>query len=591
MQAISRQSHQRGTRSEILEVLGRYKNVFWTVGGFSGAINLLYLAPSLYMMQVYDRVLNSRNETTLIMLSLITLGAFAVMAWIEQIRSQVLVRLGNQVDDQLSQRVFTASFERNLRGRMGAAGAAMNDLTQVRQFVTGNGLFAFFDMPWTPIYILVVYLFHPVLGAFVLIGAVVSFLLAWLNERATKPGLEEANQAAMMGSGFATSSLRNAEVIEAMGMLPALRARWKVMQDRLLEKQSEASDRGGLISATIKFWRLTMQSAVLGIGALLVLENLASPGVMIAASILAGRALAPVDMAIGSWKGFAAARTSYERLNRLLEEFPSRLAGMSLPRPKGVLTVENVVASPPGAPNPVLKGVSFAVQPGEILVVVGPSASGKSTLARLIVGVWAAQAGKVRLDGADIYLWNKDELGPWIGYLPQDIELFDGTIAENISRFGTIDAQLVIAAATKAGMHDMILRFPKGYDTPIGEAGSALSGGQRQRIALARALYGDPALIVLDEPNSNLDDAGEQALVRAVMQAKSAQQTVVLITHRTSIVGVADSMLVIREGMVQAHGPRQQVLQALQEAAQKQQQQLQAQAEQRSATGGSHGKA
>ena len=594
MQAIPRPPQPGGQRSEILEVLGRYKRVFWTVGGFSGAINLLYLAPSLYMMQVYDRVLNSRNETTLIMLSIITLGAFAVMAWIEQIRAQVLVRLGNQVDDQLSPRVFTASFERNLRGRMGAAGAAMNDLTQVRQFVTGNGLFAFFDMPWTPIYILVVYFFHPVLGLFVLFGAVVSFILAWLNERVTKQGLSEANQAAMMGSGFATSNLRNAEVIEAMGMLPALRTRWKAMQDRLLEKQSEASDRGAMISAAIKFWRLTMQSAVLGIGALLVLENLASPGVMIAASILAGRALAPVDMAIASWKGFSSARASYERLKRLLEEFPPRVGGMSLPRPKGTLTVENTIATPPGAPNPVLKGVNFAVKPGEVLVIVGPSASGKSTLARLMVGVWPAQAGKVRLDGADIFLWNKDELGPWIGYLPQDIELFDGTIAENIARFGEIDSEQVIAAATKAGMHEMILRFPRGYDTPIGEAGSALSGGQRQRIALARALYGDPALIVLDEPNSNLDDAGEQALVRAVMQAKSEQRTVVLITHRTSIVGIADSMLVLREGMVQAHGPRQQVLQALQEAAQKQQQ-LQAQAAQQggqqAVVGGNHGKA
>ena len=570
MQTNQRPPRPGGQRSEILEVLGRYRSVFWTVGGFSGAINLLYLAPSLYMMQVYDRVLNSRNETTLIMLSLITLGAFAVMAWIEQIRSQVLVRLGNQVDDTLAARVFTAAFERNLRGRSSAAGAAMNDLTQVRQFVTGNGLFAFFDMPWTPIYILVVYFFHPVLGAFVLFGAIVSFLLAWLNERSTKQGLAEANQAAMMGSSFATSNLRNAEVIEAMGMLPALRNRWKTMQDKLLHKQSEASDRAGFISAAIKFWRLTMQSAVLGIGALLVLENLASPGVMIAASILAGRALAPVDLAIASWKQFSTARTSYQRLSQLLDDFPARSPGMSLPRPSGQLSVQSVIATPPGAQSPVLKGVQFAVQPGEVLVVVGPSASGKSTLARLLVGVWPAQAGKVRLDGADIFTWNKEELGPWIGYLPQDIELFEGSIAENIARFGDIDAEAVISAATKAGMHEMILRFPKGYDTPIGESGSALSGGQRQRIGLARALYGNPSLIVLDEPNSNLDDAGEQALVRAVMQAKQELRTVVLITHRTSIVGIADTLMVLREGTVHMHGPRQQVLQALQEAAQKQ---------------------
>ena len=587
MQANQRPPRPGGQRSEILEVLGRYKGVFWTVGGFSGAINLLYLAPSIYMMQVYDRVLNSHNETTLVMLSLIVLGAYAVMAWIEQIRSQVLVRLGNQVDDILSPRVFTASFERNLRGRTGAAGAAMNDLSQVRQFVTGNGLFAFFDMPWVPIYIAVVYFFHPILGGFVLFGAVVSFVLAWLNERLTKEGLAEANRAAVGGSGFATSNLRNAEVIEAMGMLPALRSRWKAMQDKLLQKQSEASDRAGVISAAIKFWRLTMQSAVLGIGALLVLENLASPGVMIAASILAGRALAPVDLAVASWKQFSSARTSYERLSQLLEDFPARIPGMSLPKPKGLLTVENAIATPPGAQSPVIKGVNFGVRPGEVLVVVGPSASGKSTLARLMVGVWPAQAGKVRLDGADIFLWNKEELGPWIGYLPQDIELFDGTIAENIARFGDIDSQKVIAAATKAGMHEMILRFPKGYDTAIGDSGSALSGGQRQRIALARALYGDPALLVLDEPNSNLDDAGEHALVRAVQQAKSEGRSVVLITHRTSIVGIADSLMVLREGMVHMHGPRQQVLQALQEAAQKQQQ-LQAQGQAAQAEASQH---
>jgi ATP-binding cassette subfamily C exporter for protease/lipase len=399
--------------------------------------------------------------------------------------------------------------------------------------------------------------------------------------------LAEANRAAVGGSGFATSNLRNAEVIEAMGMLPALRSRWKAMQDKLLQKQSEASDLAGVISAAIKFWRLTMQSAVLGIGALLVLENLASPGVMIAASILAGRALAPVDLAVASWKQFSSARTSYERLSQLLEDFPARIPGMSLPKPKGLLTVENAIATPPGAQSPVIKGVNFGLKPGEVLVVVGPSASGKSTLARLMVGVWPAQAGKVRLDGADIFLWNKEELGPWIGYLPQDIELFDGTIAENIARFGDIDSQKVIAAATKAGMHEMILRFPKGYDTAIGDSGSALSGGQRQRIALARALYGDPALLVLDEPNSNLDDAGEHALVRAVQQAKSEGRSVVLITHRTSIVGIADSLMVLREGMVHMHGPRQQVLQALQEAAQKQQQ-LQAQGQAAQAEASQH---
>ena len=558
-----------GRTSEIIAVLGKHKLVFWSIGIFSGVINLLYLAPSLYMMQVYDRVLSSRNETTLLMLSILTLGAFFVMAWIERIRGQVLVRLGNVIDDTLSTRVFNAAFERGLRGATGA-GAPINDLTQVRQFVTGNGLFAFFDLPWTPIYIVVVYFFHPLLGLFVFFGALLSLILAWLNETSTKQELAEANHAAMLSSGFVTSNLRNAEVIEAMGMLPSLRARWRQLQIRLLEKQSTASDRAGVLSSAIKFWRLTMQSSVLGIGALLVLEDLASPGVIIAASILAGRALAPVDLAVGTWKQFSSARSSYYRLSQLLDQFPERPPGMDLPRPKGQISVESVVASPPGATGPVLRGINFSVKPGEVVVIVGPSAAGKSTLARLLVGVWPAQSGKVRLDEADVFLWNKDELGPWIGYLPQDIELFEGTIAENIARFGQIDSSAVIEAASKAGLHETILRLPKGYDTSIGESGSVLSGGQRQRVALARALYGDPALIVLDEPNSNLDDTGEQALINAVLQAKSEQRTVILITHRTNIVAIADTLIVLREGAVHMLGPRDQVLQALQEAAQKQ---------------------
>ncbi|MBB5273506.1 type I secretion system permease/ATPase [Quisquiliibacterium transsilvanicum] len=527
-------------------------------------INLLYLVPSIYMMQVYDRVLGSRNETTLVMLSLIAVGLYLAMGVLEYVRSAVLVRLGNRLDTQLAPRVFTAAFERNLRGRSGAAaGQAMNDLASVRQFVTGNGLFAFFDAPWVPIYLAVAFVFHPLLGLVAVVGAVVLFGLAWLTEVLTRHPLTEANAAAGAGAAYATANLRNAEVIEAMGMMPAVRQRWETLQDRMLVNQSKASEVAGRINAVTRFVRITLQSAALGVGGWLVLQNQISAGMMIAASILIARALAPVELLIGTWRQSNAARTSYKRLEELLADFPAREPGMDLPRPKGEYRIENVIATPPGAQTPVLKGVSFGITPGEVLVVVGPSASGKSTLARLLVGVWPAMAGKVRLDGADVFLWNKDQLGPWIGYLPQDVELFDGTIAENIARFGDVDSNLVIQAATKAGLHEMILRFAQGYDTPIGEAGSALSGGQRQRIALARALYGDPAVLVLDEPNSNLDDAGEAALVRAIRQAKDDKRTVVLVTHRTSVISVADRLLVLADGMVQMIGPRAEVLEAI----------------------------
>jgi len=556
-------------RGEIREAIAAYRRVFLVVGAFSGAINVLYLVPSLYMMQVYDRVLGSRNETTLLMVSVIALGLYVIMNVLEFSRSQLLVRLGNRLDRQLAQRVFTAAFERNLRVRAGTpAGQAMLDLTQVRQFVTGNGLFAFFDAPWVPVYLVVIWMFHPWLGILVLAGAIVLAILALLTELVTRGPLAEANQAAAAGSGFATANLRNAEVIEAMGMMPAIRARWEKLQERLLARQSIASDRAGAISAVTKFVRVTIQSASLGVGALLVLENQASPGVIIAAAVLTSRALAPVELLIGTWKQLISARGAYQRLSQLLTDFPARDRGMSLPPPKGEFRVEGVIAAPPGAPAPVLKGVNFAIPAGETLVIVGPSASGKSTLARLLVGVWPAQAGKVRLDGADVFLWDKEQLGPSVGYLPQDVELFDGTIAENIARFGEIDSQKVIEAATRAGMHEMILRFPNGYDTPIGEGGSALSGGQRQRIALARALYGNPSVLVLDEPNSNLDEAGEAALVRAVQQAKADGRTVVLITHRTSIVGIADRILVLVDGQVQMLGPRNEVLEQLAKAAQ-----------------------
>jgi ATP-binding cassette subfamily C exporter for protease/lipase len=552
--------------SELALVLHGFRKVVYKLSGLSAVINILMLAPTIYMLQVYDRALPSQNVTTLIMLSLIILGLFILMELLEYARSQVLIRVGNRLDMELNNRVFTAAFERNLQRSGSNAGQALRDLTNVRQFLTGNALFAFFDAPWAPIYLAVCFMFHWVIGVFVLAGMVLLSAMAYITEVITREPLSAANQAAMASDSYATNNLRNAEVIEAMGMLPALRGRWFQFQSRLLQKQTEASDKAARINAVTKFIRLSMQSLVLGVGALLAIEHEITPGMMIAGAVLMGRALQPVEMAIGTWKQLISVRAAYARLEELLKSHPARVSGMNLPKPQGQLLSENLIATPPGGQNAVLRGLSFAINVGDVVGIVGPSAAGKSTLARLMVGIWPAQAGKIRLDGADVYQWNKDELGPHIGYLPQDIELFEGTIAENIARFGVIDSEQVIAAAQRSGVHEMILRFPQGYDTRLSEGGGLLSGGQKQRIGLARSMYGDPSFIVLDEPNSNLDEVGEQALVRAVMDLKARGKTVVLITQRTSILNVVDKLMVLQEGAMQLYGPRDQVLAALMQA-------------------------
>lgn len=550
-------------RNEIHEALRSFKGAFKTVGVFSAVINLLMLIPSVYMLQVYDRVIPSRNETTLLMLTIITLGLFALMSLLEYVRSQVILRVGGQLDMQLNSRVYTAAFERNLQRDGVSAGQALTDLTTIRQFVTGPGLFAFFDAPFFPIYLFVIFAFSFKLGLLALVGALILVVLAYVTERVSKEPLKEANAMAVASSQQATNNLRNAEVIESMGMLPALRNRWYGTHDKFLQLQAEASEKTGLISSGTKFVRISLQSLVLGLGALLVIEGDITSGMMIAASILMGRTLAPVEQAIGAWKGFSTARSAYERLDQLLLDHPPREAGMPLPPPKGELALEAVFAAPPGSNVPLLRNVGFSLEAGEVLGVIGPSASGKSTLARLIVGVWKAAGGKVRLDGADVSQWNKDALGSHLGYLPQDIELFSGTVSENIARFGQVDANAVVQAATLAGVHELILRLPKGYDTMLGENGAGLSGGQKQRIGLARALYGLPQLIVLDEPNSNLDDAGERALSAALTQLKALGRTVVVISHRTNLLNVTDKLLLLVEGQVQAFGPSREVLASL----------------------------
>ncbi|AEF44699.1 type I secretion system ATPase [Serratia sp. AS12] len=551
-------------RNEIADVIRTRSKIFWTVGIFTAFINLLMLVPSIYMLQVYDRVLPSRNEITLLMLTLIMLGMFGMMALLEYVRSMVVIRIGSQLDMRLNTRIYTAAYEANLKNGSSDAGQMLGDLTTVRQFLTGSALFAFFDAPWFPIYLLVIFLFNPWLGLFALVGSLLLIALAVINEMVSKKPLGEASKLSIMSSSLASTNLRNAEVIEALGMLPNLKQRWFTLHQRFLNSQRVASERATTVTSITKFVRLSLQSLVLGLGGWLAIDGHITPGMMIAGSILMGRTLAPIEQVINVWKSWSSAKLSYQRLVKLLDKHPPRGMGMSLPRPVGVISVEGVTATPPGSKaDAVLHNVSFAIQPGDVLGIIGPSASGKSTLARLLVGIWPVSEGIVRLDNADIYQWNKDELGPYIGYLPQDIELFAGTIAENIARFNAIDSEKVIEAAKLAGVHELILRFPNGYDSVIGNGGAGLSGGQKQRIGLARALYGDPSLIVLDEPNSNLDDAGEKALNQAILFLKQRNKTVILITHRTNLLSMTSKLLLLVNGTVNAFGPTQQVLQAL----------------------------
>ena len=550
-------------QGELAEAINSFKSAFKTVAVFSAIINLMMLVPSLYMLQVYDRVLSSRNETTLLLITMMIVAAFMLMSALEFVRSFVLIRVASQLDMKLNQRVYTASFEQNLKRAGGNAGQALQDLTTVRQFLSGNALFAFFDAPWFPIYLIIIFMIHPYLGIFALCGTLIHMGLAVWNEKATKKPLSEANSMAVNASNLATNNLRNAEVIEAMGMLPNFTKRWFGLHAKFLNLQAEASEKAGIIAAATKFVRVTLQSLILGFAALLVLDGKITPGMMIVCTILMGRALNPVEQVIAVWRGWNGTKSAYSRLNELLVANPQRLNSMSLPKPIGILSVEGVTTIPPGSNKPALSNLTFAISPGDVLGVVGPSGAGKSTLARVIVGIWPSVAGKVRLDGADIFQWNKAELGPSIGYLPQDVELFGGTVSENIARFGEVDAEKVVMAAKRAGVHEMILYFPKGYDTPLGDGGAGLSGGQKQRLGLARAMYDDPSFIVLDEPNSNLDEVGEQALIGAVQDLRQRGKTIVMITHRASTLAVTNKLLVLKDGVAQMFGLTREVMENL----------------------------
>ena len=554
--------------SELREAVASLWPFFVRAGWFSLVCSLLVLAPSGYMLEVYDRVVNSRSHTTLAMLTLLVLGAYVVMEVLEWARSEVMRSASVELDRKMSVRIFNAIFEANLSRLPGGTQQPLNDFRQVRDFLYSPVLLAIMEAPVALVMMVLLFLINPLLGWSALAFAVLQTLVAWLNERSTKPPLMQANRTAIEAQQYADNTLRNAEVIESMGMLRDTHRRWQRKQQDFLDLQALASERAGGFQAISKLLQNTLTSMLLGLGCWLLLYNelRGGPGMMIVASVLGGRMLAPLVQVVSQWQTVVNVRDAWVRVDGLLVAVPERKQGMSLPAPRGALQVEQLVAGAPGSAAPILRGVQFALAPGEVLAVVGPSAAGKTTLARLLVGLWPAQGGKVRLDGADIHAWSKAELGAHLGYLPQGVELFEGTLAENIARFAEVEPAKVEAAARAVGLHEFILSLPQGYDSPVGPEGARLSGGQRQRVGLARALYGDPVFVVLDEPNSSLDEEGDAALARAIQDAKARGTTFVIMTHRTSVLGVAYKMLVLHDGQQQAFGPRDDVLAALQKA-------------------------
>lgn len=553
-------------KSDLEEALLLCRGAFLYAAGFSLIINFLMITPSIYMMQVYDRVVSTGNLSTLVMLTLILVVLFMTMSALEWVRSQILVRVSTRLETLLNDRLFNIVFKISLlSGGQRATTQPLDDLTGLRQFLTGNSLFAFFDAPWMPVYLALLFIFHPYFGWFSVVTAILLCLVAWATDKATTQTLSEANNVLMSNRVLLGKNIKNAEVIESMGMLENFRHRWLAGTVKVLDLQAKASSRAGLLAAISKVIRLCSQSLILGLGAYLVIERELSPGTMIAGSILMGRALAPIDLLVGSWKLFGTARDQYRRLHELLIQIPPEKVRMQLPDPQGRIQLENVVVVPPGTRVPVIKGVSVVIEKGDIVGILGPSGAGKSSLARAILGIWPAANGSIRLDGAEVFHWDKAHLGNFIGYLPQDIELFEGSIAENIARFGEVDAEKVVAAAKMADVHDLILRLPDGYDTIIGGTGGDLSGGQRQRLGLARALYNDPVLVVLDEPNSNLDEQGERALEQALLMLQQRQTTVLIITHRNNVLARVSKLMILQDGNLIVYGLKEQVIASLQQ--------------------------
>ncbi len=550
--------------SPLREALASLFPSFWHVFYFSIVVNVLVLAPSAYMMEVYDRVVNSRSHMTLLMLTILVTGLYLLLEALEWVRRQVMHEAGMRLDNAVRESVFNAVFSARLLHVPSSGAQPLRDLKTMREFFPSQPMLALIDSPLALLVLVLIFFMNPVLGWCAVAGALVQFMIGAINERRIREPLLAASQSAQRAQGYADGVIRNAQVIESMGMLSHIEKRWMSRQEEFLLYQAAASDHAGTNSALSKLVQSLLSSLLLGLGCWLTLKGELHGSGMIVASILGGRVLAPLVQIIGGWRQIEGALEAFNRLESLLVEFPLPRKGMALPAPSGMLSVEALTAGAPRSPVQILKGVSFRVAPGGALAVVGPSASGKTTLARLLVGIWPAMQGKVRLDGHDIYQWQKEEVGQYIGYLPQNVELFEGSIAENIARFGEPDADKVSEACRLVGLEGFIAGLPEGYHTQIGDDGSFLSGGERQRVALARAVYGLPKFVVLDEPNASLDEAGDLALLNAVRFLKAQGTTVIVMTHRLNILGAMEHMLVLVDGQVQRFGTCKEVMEALQ---------------------------
>jgi len=550
-------------RSLLKDTLSRCGSSLGVVIFFSLFINLLMFVAPLHMLQMYDRVLVSRSEVTLVVLTGLAVGLLVIYGLLEGVRARILVRTGLKFDHLMSEKMFDILFETANRKPSLTSVQAVRDVDNIREFIGGGAIVALCDAPWVPIFIAVCFFLHPLLGVISLIGAVMVFILAALNEWSTRAYLTEANALSINANSYATTSLYNSEIVKAMGMIAGIRRRWSKNRNEMLFYQAGASDRAGAIVAGSRFVRMSLQVIILAAGGYLAIQDLITPGTMIAASIIMGRALAPVELAVSQWKNFVSVRQAYQRTEVLLQNQPDRTEVMDLPEPKGILEVHDLFVQPPEANEVVVSNLSMRLSPGTITGLIGPSGCGKTSLVKALVGVWAPARGVVRYDGASVNNWNSEKLGPYIGYMPQSIELFSGTVAENIARFQEVDPKDVVAASKQAGVHELILELPNGYDTNIGIGGAALSGGQKQRVALARALYKGPKVIILDEPNSNLDAEGEKALADALQNAKKNGATVLFISHRPSLLACADKIAVLNKGRLVKFGNRDQVLQEL----------------------------
>ncbi len=554
MKPMTLATNSSPTLPSLTRILITFRKEFLWVGAFSFVANLLTLAPTLYMLQVFDRVMLSQSEVTLISLTIITALFIAVMAFSEWIRTKLLVRAGIRFDEQLNSRIFHANFDANLEQSHGDNANTFSALGRLRQFLTGNGIIALFDMPWTPIYLGVLYAMHPMLGLFGLGFTVFLAVFAFTTNKLTGKNLEQATTAESETTSYLSGKLRNAEVVEALGMLGNLRRRWLQLYREQANAYWQAQDRASKVSAAAKFVQYSQQSLILALGAWLAVRGELTLGAMIACNALMGNALRPISVLVGTWKEYGQAKQAYKDIGTLLDKYPERPAGHVSDEIIGQITLEGMSAFAPQRQTPILDNLDIRFEAGEVIGIVGPSGAGKSTLARCLIGIWPHITGKVLLDDVNLRNWSRDELGPHIGYLPQDIELFDGTVAENICRFGNLDSAAIIDAARRADIHDMLLRLPMGYDTTVGAAGRLLSGGQRQRLALARAIYGSPDIVVLDEPNANLDDVGEAALARAIRDLKANGKTVFMVLHQRNLLALADRVVVMSDGRIAQFG-------------------------------------